>query len=152
MVLSTQVLAHVEDPNKYLSECFRLLKPGGELILSTNNSFADNDCPNDFQRWTAEGLRRDLTKAGFENVNVYKLSTGPRAVMYFIERYVYTMDTSRKTFPGLLHWAHSSVFRRFRRWIQIRMDRYYSTDRVVWSDVPNRDIYIALFACARRPL
>ena len=91
MVLSTQVLSFVTDPHKYLSECFRLLKPGGKLILSTGSLLAVSNSPIDFQRWMVDGLKRDLTKAGFENINVYKLSTGPRAVMYFIERYVYTM-------------------------------------------------------------
>jgi SAM-dependent methyltransferase len=152
VVLSTQVLAHVEDPNKYLAECFRLLKPGGKLILSTNCSFADAGCPSDLQRWTVEGLSRDLKKAGFENPLLYKFSTGPRAVFYFLERYIYTMPMSRKTVPGLLHWFCSTVFRLSRRWIHIRMDRYYPDHRVVSSTLPNHDVYIGVFACAKRPL
>src|SRR4051794_6128788 len=33
-VLSTQVLEHVDDPGLYLSECHRVLRPGGRLLLS----------------------------------------------------------------------------------------------------------------------
>ena len=36
LVLSAQVLEHVENPSVYLSECFRLLKPGGNLLLTTH--------------------------------------------------------------------------------------------------------------------
>ena len=35
-VLSTQVLEHVGDPSMYLAEAFRVLKPGGLLLLSTH--------------------------------------------------------------------------------------------------------------------
>ncbi len=152
MVLSTQVLGHVNDPKVYLSECFRLLQPAGKLLLSTHGLYEDNDCPRDFRRWTADGLRCDLEKAGFKNISIYKLTTGPRAVMFFLERYVYSMSASRKTLPGLVHWTCATLFRRFRRWIHILMDRHYSAHRFVPSEAPHHNVYIALFACAHRPL
>ena len=152
VVLSTQVLGHVKDPAVYLSECFRLLRPAGKLLLSTHGLYEDNDCPRDFRRWTADGLRCDLEKAGFKTISIYKLTTGPRAVMFFLERYVYTMAASRKTLPGLVHWTSSALFRHFRRWIHTFMDRHYSGHRLVSSEVPHHNVYIALFACAHRPL
>jgi len=152
MVLSTQVLGHVEDPNIYLSECFRLLRPAGKLLLSTHGLFEDNDCPRDFRRWTADGLRCDLEKAGFKPIVIHKLTTGPRAVMFFLERYVYTMAASRKTLPGLVHWTSATLFQRFHRRIHVLMDRHYSGHRFVPSEMPNHNIYVALFACAQRPL
>lgn len=151
-VLSTQVLGHVEDPNVYLSECFRLLKPGGKLLLSTHGLYEDNDCPRDFRRWTADGLRCDLERAGFKTISIYKLTTGPRAVMFFLERYVYTMAASRKTLPGLVHWTAAMLFRGLRRRIHILMDRHYSGHRFVPLERPHHTVYIALFACAHRPL
>src|SRR5438552_8530308 len=36
VVVSTQVLEHVEDPGIYLNECYRILKAGGLLLLSTH--------------------------------------------------------------------------------------------------------------------
>lgn len=152
LVLSTQVLGHVKDPNVYLSECFRLLRPAGKLLLSTHGLYEDNNCPHDFRRWTADGLRCDLEKAGFKTISIHKLTTGPRAVMFFLERYVYTMAASRKTLPGLVHWTSSMLFRVLRRWIHILMDRHYSGHRFVPSDVPHHNVYVALFACAHRPL
>jgi len=150
MVLSTQVLEHVSEPDNYLSECFRLLKPGGKLLLSTHGSYEDHGCPYDFRRWTADGLRYDLTKAGFEIEKMYKLTTGPRAVMFFMERYFYAMPSSRKTVPGLIHWMNSTVYRHLRGWLHTQMDRYYSAYRVLSSDVPGNNLYIAQFISARR--
>jgi SAM-dependent methyltransferase len=151
IVLSTQVLGHVDKPNVYLSESFRLLKPAGKLLLSTHGLYEDNDCPRDFRRWTADGLRYDLENAGFKSISIYKLTTGPRAVMFFLERYVYTMSASRKTLPGLVHWTFATLYRNFQRWIHILADRHYSSHRFVPSETPHHNIYVALFACAHRP-
>jgi SAM-dependent methyltransferase len=65
-VLSTQVLEHVQDPRGYLAECFRVLRPGGRLLLSTHGIFAYHPDPVDLWRWTCEGLRHDVEDAGFE--------------------------------------------------------------------------------------
>jgi len=64
-VMSTQVLEHVEDPRAYLSECFRVLRPGGRLLLSTHGVFPYHPDPIDLWRWTCEGLRSEIESAGF---------------------------------------------------------------------------------------
>src|SRR5438309_6241751 len=55
-VLSSQVLEHVLSPASYLAEAYRVLKPGGHLLLSTHGLFEDHACPYDYWRWTAYGL------------------------------------------------------------------------------------------------
>jgi SAM-dependent methyltransferase len=56
-VMSTQVLEHVTDPDTYLSECSRLLRPGGFLLLSTHGIMYYHRDPEDYWRWTSAGLR-----------------------------------------------------------------------------------------------
>jgi SAM-dependent methyltransferase len=67
-ILSTQVLEHVGDPALYLGECFRVLRPGGRLLLSTHGIFVYHPDPVDLWRWTSEGLRRAVEDAGFSIV------------------------------------------------------------------------------------
>lgn len=68
-VLSTQVLEHVADPDHYLAECHRVLRPGGQLLLSTHGIFYYHPDPVDYWRWTGEGLERVVERAGFSVVS-----------------------------------------------------------------------------------
>lgn len=41
-VVSFEVFEHLEEPDRYLAECSRVLRPGGTLVLSTPNAAAWN--------------------------------------------------------------------------------------------------------------
>lgn len=151
LVLSTQVAEHLEDPEKYLSECFRVLKPGGRLFLSTHGSYEDHAFPNDYQRWTSDGLRRDIEKAGFEVNYVNKLSAGPRAAVYQMERCFELSFMPRNTIPGFALWAGRHFLRFSRKYIHKLADRWFKDYRIVAGDDWNHRIYICLAALATRP-
>lgn len=65
IVLSNQVLEHVDSPAGYLHEALRILKPGGTLILTTHGYWFYHPTPNDYWRWTSAGLRKTVEKEGF---------------------------------------------------------------------------------------
>lgn len=66
IILSNQVLEHVDSPSGYLKEAYRLLKPDGRLLLSTHGYWFYHPTPNDYWRWTSAGLRRTIEAEGFE--------------------------------------------------------------------------------------
>jgi SAM-dependent methyltransferase len=63
VVLSSQVLEHVPNPELYLNEVHRILKKDGLLILSTHGHMIYYPVPKDYWRWTHEGLRKTLAGA-----------------------------------------------------------------------------------------
>jgi ubiquinone/menaquinone biosynthesis C-methylase UbiE len=64
-VLCTQVLEHVEFPQKVISEFSRILKPGGKLFLTAPQSAAIHGAPYHFFNFTEYGLASMFTRAGF---------------------------------------------------------------------------------------
>jgi len=66
IILSNQVLEHVDSPSGYLQEAWRLLKPGGSLILSTHGYWYYHPTPYDYWRWTSAGLQRTIRENGFD--------------------------------------------------------------------------------------
>jgi SAM-dependent methyltransferase len=77
-VVSFQVLEHVWDIEWYLTECYRILKPGGWLELSTHGTWLYHPAPTDFRRWTKDGLVAELEQRGFK-VAVLEPVMGPLA-------------------------------------------------------------------------
>lgn len=65
IILSNQVLEHVDSPEGYLQEAWRLLKPGGSMILTTHGYWLYHPTPNDYWRWTGAGLRKTVEKEAF---------------------------------------------------------------------------------------
>jgi len=69
-VISTQTIEHVEDHQGLLDEAFRLLKPGGHLILSGPMYWPLHEEPYDFFRFTKYGLSYLLGNSGFQVIDI----------------------------------------------------------------------------------
>lgn len=79
-VFSSQVLEHVADHGKMLDECYRLLKPGGYLIISAPMAWEHHEVPYDFFRFTRYGFKHLLTTRGFET-EIIKANGGKWALL-----------------------------------------------------------------------
>lgn len=68
VVVCTQVLEHLPEPQAVLREYARLLKPSGQLWLTAPLYYEEHEAPHDYFRYTQYGLRHLLAGAGFEVV------------------------------------------------------------------------------------
>lgn len=78
-VICLEVLEHVVDPGKVLTEIARVLKPGGRGWVSMPFLYPLHDAPFDFQRFTEYGLRRDVQRAGLRVTGLRKSGHAVRA-------------------------------------------------------------------------
>lgn len=67
-VICTEVLEHLAEPERCVAEAHRLLKPGGHMIGSVPFMYPVHGDPQDFRRYTADGLMRLL--GSFATVDV----------------------------------------------------------------------------------
>jgi SAM-dependent methyltransferase len=65
-VLCSSVVEHLAAPQKAIEEMFRVLRPGGHLILTAPQMWHLHEEPWDFYRYTIFGLRHLVQDAGFE--------------------------------------------------------------------------------------
>jgi len=70
-VLATETLEHVQDPDGFLGQAYRCLRPGGRVILTVPFAARWHYIPHDYWRFTPSGLRLLLERAGFTEVAVH---------------------------------------------------------------------------------
>lgn len=67
-VLCTQVLEHVFEPADFLDEVWRVLAPGGSMLLTVPFVWDEHEQPYDFARYSSFGLHHLAKKHGFRVV------------------------------------------------------------------------------------
>jgi len=151
-VLSSQVLEHVPDPLAYLREVFRILRPGGEALITTHGLFEEHGCPYDFHRWTVIGLERLSRQAGFEILESRKLTTQIRGAVQLLHYLVETLRLPGRRTPSwyaldFLRRIHRRLFRPPLNWFANR----FEGQGVAPGDAPS-SIYIGISVRLRRPV
>lgn len=133
VVISAQVLEHVPDPNAYLAETLRLLRPDGWLILSTHGIWIYHPGPLDLWRWTGAGLQRVLGIAGY-NIKHFEGVVGLMpAGLHLIQDHIYKrLALRRRWFGKAFVWLMQSLIA--------------ATDRLHGADGRAKDamVYVAL--------
>jgi SAM-dependent methyltransferase len=69
-VFSTQVMEHVEDPQKMIKESYRVLKKEGIAIFSIPFCWELHEEPYDFYRYTKYGLKAMFEREGFQVIKI----------------------------------------------------------------------------------
>jgi SAM-dependent methyltransferase len=111
VVLSTQVLEHVLNPAQYLTEAYRVLRPGGHLVMSTHGVWMYHPQPTDLWRWTSTGLIRQSEAAGFAVVQqVGLLNRAATGLQLFQDGLLFKMPAFLRPLWAAWMQAHVALF------------------------------------------
>lgn len=79
-IFCSEVFEHIFNLSEILPELNRVLKPGGELLVTCPFAFCEHEAPNDFARYTSFAMRHMLQQNGFEIVEQLKTGNSIEAI------------------------------------------------------------------------
>jgi SAM-dependent methyltransferase len=88
-VIFNQVLEHVFNPDEFLNEVFRTLRPGGKILVTAPFMWDEHEQPFDYARYSSFGIRHLLQKHGFTIIKQVKSVHGTKALAQLINCYIY---------------------------------------------------------------
>ena len=120
------MLEHVLDPKQYLAEAWRVLRPSGSLILSTHGIWPYHPDPNDYWRWTIEGLQHEIRKAGFQIMMVQSVFGLESSALQLWQ------DATFERLPSLLRPLYTRLIQAFIGFIERRHPDKLSNDASIY--------------------
>lgn len=88
-VLCNEVLEHVFNPDEFLGEIVRVLRPGGKLLLTVPFVWDEHEQPYDYARYSSFGLRALLKKQGLEILQHKKLGADASIIFQLANAYLF---------------------------------------------------------------
>ena len=101
-VFCSEVLEHVFNVPEALCEIFRVMKPGGKLLLTIPFAWIEHEIPNDFGRYTSYGIKNIIEKHGFEIEKFNKTGDFFKAVSQLRILYVHELLYTKNKYFNLL--------------------------------------------------
>jgi SAM-dependent methyltransferase len=91
-ILCNQVLEHVFNPNEFLGEIHRVLRPGGKLLLTIPFVWDEHEQPYDYARYSSFGLQSLLENRGFKILQHRKLAADASILFQLGNAYLYKIS------------------------------------------------------------
>jgi len=96
-ILCTEVFEHVEQLDEVIFELYRILKPGGRMIVTTPFMCMEHEMPYDFRRFTLNGLTNLIKKKNFKIIKSQKLLNNFHVFFQTLNFYICQVFLKKKT-------------------------------------------------------
>ena len=96
-ILCTEVFEHVEQLDHVIIELYRVLKPGGRMIVTTPFMCIEHEMPYDFRRFTFNGLINLMKKNNFKILKSQKLLNNFHVFFQTLNFYICQVFLKKKT-------------------------------------------------------
>ena len=93
-LVANEVFEHVFNPDRFLDEAHRVLRPGGMLLMTLPFVWDEHEQPHDFARYSSFGIRHLLEKHRFEVLEQRKSTDDVRVIFQLINAYIYKKTVS----------------------------------------------------------
>jgi len=95
-ILCTEVFEHVEQLDDVIIELYRVLKPGGRMIVTSPFICIEHEMPYDFRRFTFNGLINLMKKNNFKILKSQKFLNNFHVIFQTLNFYVYKVFLKKK--------------------------------------------------------
>ena len=91
-ILCNQVLEHVFNPDQFLNEINRVMKPSAKMVLTVPFVWDEHEQPYDYARYSSFGLKALLERNGFSVLKHEKLGADISTLFQLANAYLYKIS------------------------------------------------------------
>ena len=96
-IIIFEVFEHVFNPDEFVAELYRVLKPGGAMLMTAPFVWDEHSQPYDYARYSSFGLKFILEKHGFEILEQRKTLADIRILFQLINSYIFGFLNTHNT-------------------------------------------------------
>lgn len=104
-ILCNQVLEHVFNPDDFLKEMKRVIRPGGKILLTIPFVWDEHEQPYDYARYSTFGLKALLEKQDLKWVRHQKIRPDVSTVFQLLNAYLYKITENAPYRVKLIFYA-----------------------------------------------
>lgn len=127
-ILCLEMLEHVDDTQKVVSELYRVLKPGGHVIATAPFMLAQHGNPEDFYRFTPRGLEFFFKRAGFTVAESGGLGGVKSTIAKIFKTFAKDGRTGKS--PRFIPFFIHRVLMKLQKWSS-KQDNFFTTSYIV---------------------
>ena len=112
LIIASNVLEHVPNTGRLLTECTRVLKPGGQLVATIPFLLQVHQEPYDFHRYTYIMLHKLLVESGYSDIKIVPLTSPAETYAQIQLHFFQHKFATKSTFSLKIFWMLQRLLNR----------------------------------------